>query len=181
MLLFSCLVVSGSLQPHGLQHTRLPCLSPAPRVYQTHVHCQWCHPTISVAPFCSCPQSFPASGCFQWVSSSHQVTKVLEFQLQFQSFQWIFRSDFFRIDWFDFLPVKGTLHSSKASILQCSALFIVQLLHPCMHTGKNMALTRWTFVDKVMSLLLNTLSRFVIASLPRCKSLLISWLQSPWN
>ena len=92
---------------------------------------------------------------------------------------------FFRIDWFDLLAVQGTLksllqhHSSKASILQCSALFIVQLSYPYMTTGKTIALTRWTFVSKVMSLLLNTLSRFGIAFLSRNKGLLILWLQSP--
>ena len=88
----------------------------------------------------------------------------------------------FKIDWFDLLAVQGTLksllqhHSSKASILQCSAFFIVQLSHPYMTTGKTIALTRWTFVDKVMSLLFNMLSRLVIAFLPRSKHLLISWL-----
>ena len=91
----------------------------------------------------------------------------------------------FRIDWFDLLAVQGTLrsflqhHSSKASILPCSAFFIVQLSHPYLTAGKTIALTRWTFVDKVMSLLFNMLSRLVIAFLPRSKSLLISWLQSP--
>ena len=91
----------------------------------------------------------------------------------------------FRIDWFDLLAVQGTLkslmqhHSSKASVLWHSALFIVQLSHPYMTTGKTIALTRWTFVGKVMSLLLNMLSRLVIIFLPRCKCLLISWLQSP--
>ena len=89
------------------------------------------------------------------------------------------------IDWLDLLAVQGTLksllqhHSSKASILRHSAFFIVQLSHPYMTTGKTMALTRWTFVGKVMSLLLNMLSRLVIAFLPRSKHLLISWLQSP--
>jgi len=89
------------------------------------------------------------------------------------------------MDWLDLLAVQGTLksllqhHSSKASILQCSAFFTVQLLHPYMTTGKTIALTRWTFVDKVMSLLLNMLSRLVITFLPRSKCLLISWLQSP--
>ena len=91
----------------------------------------------------------------------------------------------FRIDWFDLLAVQGTLksllqhHSSKASIFQCSAVFTVQLPHPYMTTGKTIALTRWTFVGKVMSLLFNMLSRLVIALLPRSKYLLISWLQSP--
>ena len=91
----------------------------------------------------------------------------------------------FRIDWLDVLAVHGTLksllqhHSSNASILRCSAFFMVQLSYPYMATGKTIALTRWTFVDKVMSLLFNMLSRLVIAFLPRSKNLLISWLQPP--
>ena len=91
----------------------------------------------------------------------------------------------FRMDWLDLLAVQGILksllqnHSSKASILQLSGFFIVQLSHPYMTTGKTIALTRQTFVDKVMSLLLNILSRLAITFLPRCKRLLISWLQSP--
>ena len=90
-----------------------------------------------------------------------------------------------RMDWLDPLAVQGTLksllqhHSSKASILLCSAFFLVQLSHPCVTTGKTIALTRWTFVDKVMSLLFNMLSRLVITFLPRSKCLLISRLQSP--
>ena len=100
----------------------------------------------------------------------------MEFQLQHQSFE---------IDWLDFPAVQGTFkslfqhHSSKASIIQCSAFFIVQLSHPYMTTAKTIALTRWTFVGKIMSLLFNMLFRFVIAFLPRSKCLLISWLQSP--
>ena len=92
---------------------------------------------------------------------------------------------FFRMGWLDPLAVQGTLkslpqhHSSKASILRCSAFFTVQLSHPYMITGKSIALTRWTFVGKVMSLLLNMLSRLVITFLPRSRHLLISWLQSP--
>ena len=91
----------------------------------------------------------------------------------------------FRMDWFDLLAVQGTLksllqhHSSKASILWCLDFFMVQLLHPYMTTGKTIALTVWAFVDKVMSLLFNMLSRLVITFLPRSKHLLISWLQSP--
>ena len=90
----------------------------------------------------------------------------------------------FRMDWLDLLAIQGTLksllqhHSSKASILQCSAFFMVQLSHPYMTTGKTIALTRWTFVGKVMSLLFNKLSNLVITFLPRNKHLLISWLQS---
>ena len=89
------------------------------------------------------------------------------------------------MDWFDFLAVQGTLksllqhHSSKASILQRSTFFMVRLSHPYMTTGKTIALTRWTFVGKVMSLLFNMLSRLVISFFPRSQRLLISWLQSP--
>ena len=93
----SCSVVSNSLQPHGLQQARPPCPLPTPGVYSNSCPLSWwCHPTISssVIPFSSRLQSFPASGLFQWVSSSHQVAKVLEFQLKHQSFQWIFRTDF---------------------------------------------------------------------------------------
>ena len=91
----------------------------------------------------------------------------------------------FRMDWLDLLAVQGTLksllqhHSSKASVLQCSAFFTVQLSHPYMTTGKTIALTRWNLVGKVMSLLLNMLSRLIITFLPRSKRLLISWLESP--
>ena len=92
---------------------------------------------------------------------------------------------FFRIDWLDLLAVQGTLksllqhHSSKASMIRCSAFFMVQLSHPYMTTGKTIALTRWTFVGKVMSLIFNMLSRLVIAFLSRSKHLLILWLESP--
>ena len=91
----------------------------------------------------------------------------------------------FRMDWLDLVAVQGTLksllqhHSSKALVLLCSSFFIVQLSHPYMTTGKTIALTRWTFVGKVMSLLFNILSRLVITFLPRSKRLLLSWLQSP--
>ena len=105
----------------------------------------------------------------------------MEFQLQHQSFQ---RLISFRMDWLDLLAVQGALksllqhHSLKASILLCSAFFIVQLSHPYMTTGKTITLTRWTFAGKVISLLLNMLSRLVIAFLPRSKRFLILWLQS---
>ena len=94
---FSHSVVSDSLQPHRLQHTRIPCLSLSSGVCSNLCPLsQWCHPTISssVTPSSSCPQSFPAWGYFQWVSSLHQVAKVLELLFQHQSFQWIFRVDF---------------------------------------------------------------------------------------
>ena len=124
-------------------------------------------------------------GVFKWVSCSHHVVKVLEFQLQISPSNEHPGLISFRMDWLDLLVVQGTLksllqhHSSKASILQCWTFFTVQLSHPYMTTGKTIALTRRTFVDKVMSLLFNMLSRFVIAFLPRSKHLLISWLQSP--
>ena len=113
------------------------------------------------------------------------MAKVLEFHFQHQSFNEYSGLISFRIDWFDLLSVQRSLkslfqhHSSKASILQHSAFFKVQLSHPYMTTRKTIALTIWFFVGKVMSLLLNMLSRLVIAFLPRSKHLLISWLQSP--
>ena len=113
------------------------------------------------------------------------MAKVLEFQPQHHFFQENPRLISFKIDWLDLLEVQRTLksllqhHSSKASILQRSAFFIVQLSHPYITTGETIALTRWTFVGKVMSLLFNMLSSLVITFLPRTKHLLISWLQSP--
>ena len=109
----------------------------------------------------------------------------MEFQPQHCSFQKIPGLISFRMDWLDLLAVQGTLksllqhHSSKPSILRRSAFFTAQHSHPYMTTGKTIALTRWTFVGKVMSLLFNMLSRLVITFLPRSKGLLISWLQSP--
>jgi len=149
---------------------------------QTHLH--WVGSAIQPSHPLSSP-SPPAlilsqhQGFFQWVSSSHQVVKVLE--LQHQYFQWVFRGLIsFRIDWFDLPTVQGTLksllqyHNLIVSILQCSAFFMVQLSRLYMTTEKTIALTIWTLVSKVMSLLFNTLSRFVIAFLPRSKCLLIS-------
>ena len=110
----------------------------------------------------------------------HQVAKVLEFHVQHQSFLKYSGLISFRIDWFDLLAVQETLksllqhHSLKASILWRLAFFMVQLSHPYMTTGKTIALTIWTFVSKVMSLLFNRLSSFLIAILPRSKHLLIS-------
>ena len=111
------------------------------------------------------------------------MAKALEFQLQHQSFQWIFRTDFLS-DGLVGSPCcptdsqESSTPSSKASILRHSTFFIVQLSHPYMTTGKTIALTRWTFVGKIMSLLYNILSRLVIAFLSRSKHLLISWMQS---
>ena len=158
----------------------LPIHHQLPEFTQTHVHwvgdaIQPSHPLMSPSP-----PAFTLShhqDLFQWVSSSYQVAKVLEFQLQHQSFQWMVRTDL--------LAVQGTLkslfqhHISEASILHPSAFFIVQFSHPYKTTGKTIALTRQTFIGKVMSLLFNMLSRLVITFLPRGKRLLILWLQSP--
>ena len=153
---------------------------------QTHGHwvsdaIQPSHPLSSLSP-----PAFNLSqhqDLFQWVSSSHQVAKGLELQLQYQAFQSGLIS--FRMDWLDLLAVQVTLkillqhQRSKAFILQHSAFFIVQLSHPYMTTGKTIALTTQILVGIVMSLLFNMLSSFIITFLPRSKCLLISWLQSP--
>ena len=168
ILLFSHQVMSDSLTPHRLQHTRLPCPSPSPRVYSNSCPLsQWCYPTISssVALFSSSPQSFPASGSFPTsrlfvaggqsigasasasVSPSNECSGLISF----------------RIDWLDLFAVLGTFkrfhqhHNWKASILSHSASIIIQLLSPYMTSGKTTALTIQTFVSKVISLLFNTL------------------------
>ena len=136
---FSCSVVSSSLRPHGLQHARLPCLSPTPRAYSNSCPLsRWCHPTSHLLLSPS-PPTFNLSQhqhLFKWISSLHQVAIVLELQLQHQSFQEYSGLISFRMSWLDLLAVQGTLksllqhHSSKASILQCWAFFIVQFSHP---------------------------------------------------
>ena len=157
---FSHSVIFDSLGPHELQHARPPCPSPAPRVYPNSCpSSRWCHPTISssVVPFSSCLQSFPTSGSFQMSQLFTSGSQNIGVSASNQSFQWTPRTDFLRMDWLDLFAAQGPLksllqhHSSKASILQCSAFFIVQLSHPYMTAGKTIALTRWTFVDKVMS------------------------------
>ena len=185
---FSCSVMSDSLWPHGLQHTRLPCPSPTPRACSNSCPLsQWCHPTISSSdiPFSSCLQSFPASGSFQMsqcFTSDGQRCNCFIFNISPSNEYSGLIS--FRMDWLYLLAVQGTLKillqhcSSKPSILWHSAFFIVQLSHPYMTTGKTIALTRQTFVGKVMSPLFNMLSRLVVTFLPRSKHLLISWLQS---
>ena len=184
---FSSSVVSDSLRPHELQHTRLPCPSPTPRIYPNPCSSsRGCHPAISssVVPFSYCPQSLPASGSFpmsQLFAWGGQSTMSFSFSISPSNEHPGLIS--FKMDWLDLLAVQGTLksllqhHSSKASIFRHSAFFIVQLSHPCMTTGKTIASNRWTFVGKVMSLLSNMLSRLVITFLPRSKRLLISWLQ----
>ena len=151
--------MSDSLLPHESQHARLPCPLPTPGVHSGSCpSCQWCHPAISssVISFSSCPQSLPASESFPMSQIFAWGAKVLEFQLQHYSFQRTPRT--FRMDWLDLLAVQGTLksllqyHSSKASILQHSAFFTVQLSHPYMTTGKTIALTRRTFVGRLLKI-----------------------------
>ena len=165
--------MSDSLWPHVLQHARPTCPSPTPRTCSNSCPSSWwCHPTISSSaiPFFSCLQSFPASGSFpmsQFFASGIRASAfVLPVNIQ----------DWFPLGLIDLPADQGTFksllqhHSSKASILQCSVFFIVQLSHPYMTTGKTIALTRWTFVGKFSffkkSLLFNMLSRLVIAFLP---------------
>ena len=184
---FSHLVVLDSLRPHGLQHARPPCPSPTPRVYSDSCPLSWwCHPTISssVVPFSSRLQSFPAKGSFpmsQFFASGGQsigvsdLASVLPMNIQ---------------DWFPsgltawiVLRTEELLrvlqhHSSKASILRCSAFFTVRLSHSHMTTGKTIALARWTFVGKVMSPLF-----YMHSLLEKCKSKLhwdITSHQSEW-
>jgi len=164
-----------SLRPIRLQHARLPCPSLSPSVCSNLGPLSWWYfPTISssVVPFTSCPQSFPASGSFpvtQLFASGDQFSPSNEYSGLIS----------FRTDWFYLLAVQGTFksllqhHSLKSSILQHSTFFMVQFSHPYLTTGKTIALTVWTFVDK-MSLHFNTLSRCVIAFLQRSKCLLIS-------
>ena len=151
---FSCSVMSDSLRPHGLQHPRLPCSSPTPGAYSNSFPLsQCCHPSISssVIPLSSHLQSFPALGSFPRVSSSyHRWPKYWTFSFSISPSNEYSGLISFRMDWLDLLAVQGTLksllqhHSSKASILQHSAFFTVQLSHPYMTTGKTIALTRQT-------------------------------------
>ena len=181
--------MSDYLQPHGLQHARLPCPSPTPGAYSNSMsiesvmpsnHLILCHPLLLL------PSIFPSIRVFsnesvlcirrpKYWSFSFSISPSNEYS------GWVS----FRMDWLDLFAVQGTLkslhqhHSSKASILQHSTSFIVQLSHSYMTTGKTITLTRWTFVGKLMSLFLNMLFRLVIAFIPRSKHLLISWLMSP--
>ena len=173
---FSCSVMSDSLRPHEPQHARPPCPSPTPGLNPNSCPLsQWCHPAISssIVPFSSCPQSLPAS-VFSNESTLHmRWPKYWSFSFSISPSNEHPGLVSFRMDLLDFLVVQGTRksllqhHSSKASILQHSGFFTVQLSHPYMSTGKTIALTRQTFVGKVMSLLLNMLSRLVITFLPR--------------
>ena len=138
-----------------------------------------CHPLFLP------PSIFPSIRVFSNESALHiRWTKYWSFNFSISPSNEHSGLSSFRMDWLDLLAVQGTLksllqhHGSKASFLQCSAFFIVQLSHPYVTTGKTIALTRWIFVGQVMSLLFNMLSRLVVTFLPRSKRLLISWLQS---
>jgi len=187
---FSRSVVSDSLQPHELQHARPPCPSPTPGVHSdSRPTSGWCHPSISSSkvPFSSCPQSLPASGSFPmsqrfpWGGQSTGVSASAPF-LPKNTQDW---SPLGWIGWIS-LKSKGLSREFSNTTVQKHQFFSSQLysqsnfhIHTWLTTGKTIALTRQTFVDKVMSLLLNMLSRLVITFLPRSKHLLISWLQSP--
>ena len=155
---FSCSVVSDSLWPQESQHARTPCPSPAPRVGSDSCPSSpWCHPAISssVHHFSSCPQSLPASVFSNESTLLMRWPKYWSFSFSIIPSKEIPGLISFRMDWLDLLVVQGTLksllqhHSSKESILWHSAFFTVQLSHPYMTTGKNIALTRWTLVSKV--------------------------------
>ena len=173
--------MSTSLRPHGVQHTRPPCPSPSwslLKLMSTESVMPSNH-LILYRPLLLLPSIFPSIRVF----SSESVLCIR--WPKYWSFSFTIGPSnehsgliSFRMGWLDLLEVQGTLksllqhHSSKASFLWCSAFFIIQLSHPYMTTGKTIALTRRTFVGKVMSLLFNMLSRLIIAFLPRCKHLL---------
>ena len=175
---FSHSVMSDSLWPHELQHARLPCPSPTPGVYSiesiipsNHL----CNPLLHP------PSIIPSIRVFSNESSLHiRWPKYWSFSFNISPSSEYSELISFRMAWLDLLAVQGTLksllqhHSSKASILWHSAIFTVQLSHPYMTTWKTIALTRWTFVGKVMFLYFNMLSKLVIAFLPRAKCVLIS-------
>ena len=180
--------MSESLWPHGLQHARPPCPSPTPGVYSNSCPSNWwCHPAISssVIPFSSCLQSFPASGSspmsqfFTWGDQSTGVsasTSVLPMNTQ----------DWSPLGWTGWISLQSkglsrVFSNTTVQKHQFSALrFLYSPTLTSIHTtGKTIALTRWTFVGKLISLLFNRLSRLVTAFFPRSKHLLISWLQSP--
>ena len=158
--------MSDSLWPHGLQHARLPCPSPALGVYSNSCPLiQWCHPTISssVIPFSFHLQSSSKDPSIR-VFSNESALRIRWPKYWCSGFSISLSSEYsgrisFRMDWLDLLAVQGTLksllqhHSSKTSILRCPAFFIVQLSHPYMTTGETIVLTRWTLVGKIMPLL----------------------------
>ena len=180
--------MSDSLPPHRLQHARLPCPSPSQSLLKL-MSIKLLMPSnhlILCCPLLLLPSIFPSIRVF----SSESVLRIRWPKYWSFSFSISPSNEYvglisFRIDWFDLLAVQGTLksllqhHSSKTLILRCLAFFMVQLLHPYMTMGKTIALTRQTFVGKVMSLLFTIVFRLAIAFLSKNKHLLISWLWSP--
>ena len=179
--------MTGSLQPHRLQNANFPVHQQLPELAQTHAHpvggdIQSSHSLLPPSP----ASLFPSIKVFSNESGLHiSWPKYWSFSFSISPSNEHSGLISFTMDWLDLLEVKGTLisllqcHSSEVSILRCSAFFVVQLSHPHMTTGKTIALTRCTFVDKVMSLLFNMLSKLVITFLSRSKCLLILWSQSP--
>ena len=177
---FSHSVVSVSLQPHESQHARPPLSITNSRSLPKLMFTSLCCPLRLLPPIPPSIRVFSNESTLNM-----RWTKYWRFSLSISPSNDHPGLISFRMDWLDHLAIQGTLksllqhHSSKASILWCSAFFTVQLSHPYITARKTIALTRWTFVGKVMSLLLSILSRLVITFLPRSKRLLISWLQSP--
>ena len=180
--------MSDSLQPHELQHARPPCPSPnswsslkltSIELVMPSSHLILYHPLLLLPPIPPSIRGFSSESTLR-----KRWPKYWSFSFSISPFKEIPGLISFRMDWLDLLAVQGTLknllqhHSSKASIIQCSAFFTVQLSHPYMTTGKTIALTRRTFFGKVMSLLFNMLSRLVITFLPSSKHLFISWLRA---
>ena len=175
---FSRSFMSDSLRPHGLQHARPSCSSPTHGVY-SNMSIASVMPSI---PFSSCLQSFPASGSFP-MSQFLRIRWPKYWSFSFSIIPSNEYSGLISFEWTSWISLQSKGLSRvfsnttvKASIFHHSAFFIVQLSHPYRTTGKTIALTRWTFVGKLTSLLFNKLSRLVIAFLPRSKRLLISWL-----
>ena len=180
--------MSNSLQPHESQHVRPPCPSPSPGVHSNSTSIKSVMPSSHLILCCPLFLLSPIPPSIKEVFSN-ESTLLMRWP-KYWSFSISPSKEHpglisFRMDWLIVLAVQGTLksllqnYSSEASILRSSVFFTVQLSHPYVTTGKTIALTRWTFVGKVISLLLNMLSRFLITFLPRSKHLLISWLQSP--
>ena len=180
--------MSNSLWPHGLQHVKAPLSSTVSWSLLRFISIKLVVLSNHLILFCPFPfvfSLFQHQGLFQWVSSSHQVARVLELQLKHQSFQWIFNVDFLW-DWLVWSPCspRDSQESFPAPQFESINSLALSLLYgtpltPYTTIGKTIALTVWTFVSKVMSLFFNMLSRFVIAFLPRRKCFLISWVQSP--
>ena len=181
-------VVANFLWPHGLQCARLPCPSPTPGACSNSCPSSWwCRSTISILchPLLFLLSIFPSTRVFSNKSILH-IRWPNYWSFSFRSVFPMTIQDWFPLGWTGLISLQSKglsrvfSNNSKTSILQCSAFFMIHLSHPYMTTGKTVALTIWTYVSKVISMLFNMLSRFVIAFLPRSSHLLTSWLQSPY-